>query len=276
MEFLQKAESFFIQLQYCLAIDPEPTFGGKNKIYLLMLEQGLFNELTSQFYIDYPFFSANKIIELKALRIKENISSEDALSVIESLKKKYWFLDMVTVFKPVNDLLTKALREEDCNISDKQIHVELQNFANYFHETREKMYLDLLNAMQGGLDQAPKANLLLAPESFQNNFDDNSPTEIYNHFKSGLVDKGYLTEQELNDYLRLAFELKEKPMVLFKLKHTPTKQKIYTIFYEYYKVISQKKHNRQKEYVALLGDYFKGYTNSVISSNWAKGYKAKR
>ena len=77
----------------------------------------------------------------------------------------------------------------------------------------------------------------------------------------------------MNEYLKAAFELKTKPETLFKLKHTPTKQKIYTVFYIYYKDISQKKHERQKEYAALLGDFFEGYKTEIIQTNWARDYK---
>jgi hypothetical protein len=112
--------------------------------------------------------------------------------------------------------------------------------------------------------------------TFKNNFDNITTIEIYKHFKAGLVEKGYLTEQELNEYLKAAFELKTKPETLFKLKHTPTKQKIYTVFYIYYKDISQKKHEKQKEYAALLGDYFEGYKTEIIQTNWARDYKTKR
>lgn len=111
--------------------------------------------------------------------------------------------------------------------------------------------------------------------TFENNFDNVEPIEIYKHFKTGLVDKGYLTEQELNEYLKAAFELKTKPEKLFKLKHTPSKQKIYTVFYTYYKDFAQKKHNTQKDYVALLGDFFEGYETKTIRTNWAREYKAK-
>jgi hypothetical protein len=48
------------------------------------------------------------------------------------------------------------------------------------------------------------------------------------------------------------------------------------VFYVYYKDISGKKHESQKEYVALLGDYFEGYKNNVIQTNWARDYKTKR
>ncbi len=112
--------------------------------------------------------------------------------------------------------------------------------------------------------------------TFTNNFDNIKPIEIYEHFKAGLVDKGYLTIEELNKYLKAAFELKTIPETLFKLKHTPTKQKIYTVFYIYYKDISQKKHERQKEYAALLGDFFEGYKTEIIQTNWARDYKKKR
>jgi hypothetical protein len=136
-----------------------------------------------------------------------------------------------------------------------------------YHEYRKQNLLINTNYKNQGKSAMP---------SFTNNFDNIKPDEIFMHFKQGLVDKGYLTENELSEYLRAAFELKAIPETLFKLKHTPTKQKIYTIFYNYYKDIAQKKHNRQTEYAALLGDYFEGYKTAIIQTNWAKEYKAKR
>lgn len=112
--------------------------------------------------------------------------------------------------------------------------------------------------------------------NFTNNFDNNTPAEVFEHFNAGLVNKGYLTEQELNEFLKAAFELKTKPEQLFKLKHAPTKQRIYNLFYIYYRDISQKKHDRQKDYAALLGDYFEGYKTEIIRTNWARDYKAKK
>jgi hypothetical protein len=124
--------------------------------------------------------------------------------------------------------------------------------------------------------QQPEAETEQETLTFTNTFDNIKPAEIYKHFKAGLVEKGYLTEQELNAYLKAAFELQTKPETLFKLKHTPAKQKIYTVFYIYYKDISQKKHARQKEYAALLGDFFEGYNTEIIQTNWARDYKTKR
>jgi hypothetical protein len=90
------------------------------------------------------------------------------------------------------------------------------------------------------------------------------------------VDKGYLNETLLIEYLKAAFELRTKPKILFKLKHTPSKDKIYLTFYTYYREIAQKPHGKQTEYAALLGEYFEGYSTELIKTNWARGYKTKR
>ena len=93
---------------------------------------------------------------------------------------------------------------------------------------------------------------------------------IYNHFKAGLVDKGYLTNQELNEYLRAAFELKTIPEILFKIKDAPNKAAIEAVFYKYYKNVAGKIHGKQAQYAALLGNYFEGYKTTTISSNFSK------
>ena len=106
--------------------------------------------------------------------------------------------------------------------------------------------------------------------TFTNNFDNIESTEIYKHFKAGLVDKGYLTEQELNEYLKAAFEFKTIPQTLFKIKNAPRKAAIEAVFYTYYKNLAGKIHGRQTLYAALLGNYFEGYKTNTVSSNFSK------
>ena len=112
--------------------------------------------------------------------------------------------------------------------------------------------------------------------SFQNNFDKVKPAEIYKHFKTGLVDKGYLTEWELRDYLKAAFELGTIPESLFKIKDAPSKERIYTVFYTYYLNVAGKPYKKQPHYIELLGNYFEGFSNQTIKTNWAKGYSPKK
>ena len=148
MEFLKKAEHFFIQLNYCLTIEPEPTLQAEKGMYNLMLKPDIFFKLINDFQIEYPFIPENKIIELKCLMSKENINTENALKIIENYKKQYWFLDTVTMFEPVTDKLKRTLKSIDINISEKEINIELINYQKHLQAKREKIYSDLVNEIQ--------------------------------------------------------------------------------------------------------------------------------
>ena len=143
--------------------------------------------------------------------------------------------------------------------------------VSYYIPNKE-LFLDRLISLE--IDKL-KALSPQQPETptFKNNFDNITPVEIYKHFKAGLVDKQYLTEQELNEYLKAAFELKKVPETLFKIKDAPSKEKIYTVFYTYYHNIVGKPHFKALKYVELLGNYFKGFNNNTIKTNWRRGYK---
>lgn len=148
MEFIKKTELFFIQLQYCLTIEPEPILQAEKGVYSLMLKPDIFFKLINDFNIDYPFIPENKIIELKGLMSKENINTKDALKIIENYKKQYWFLDTVVMFEPVTDKLKRTLKSIDINISEKEINIELINYQKYLQAKRESIYIDLINEMQ--------------------------------------------------------------------------------------------------------------------------------
>ncbi len=270
MEFINKVEQFFIQLQYCLSIEPEPIFEGENGLYTLMLKPDIFFKLINDFNIDYPFIPENKIIELKGLMNKENINTKDAVKIIENYKKQYWFLDTVTMFEPVTDKLKRTLQSINSKVTEKEINIELINYQKYLQAKRESIYIDLINEIQGLQPQQAETETEQQTTTFINNFDNIKPAEVYNHFKIGLVDKGYLKEQELNDYLKAAFELKTIPETLFKINNAPKKQAIEAVFYNYYKNIAGKIHGKQNDYAALLGNYFEGYKTSTVITNFSK------
>jgi hypothetical protein len=270
MNFLKKTEHFFIQLQYCLTIVPEPILEGEKGIYSLSLKPDIFFKLLGDFHIEYPFIPENKIIELKVSMNSEGINPNDALKVIENYKKQYWFLDSVVIFEPVFDKLKRTLKSVDSNISEKEINIELMNFQKYLQVKRDKIYFDLVNEIQNLPPQTTETKIAQRTPTFTNNFDNIEPTEIYKHFKTGLVEKGYLTEQELNEYLKAAFEFKKIPKTLFKIKNAPRKAAIEAVFYTYYKNLAGKIHGRQTLYAALLGNYFEGYKTNTVSSNFSK------
>lgn len=149
MDFIKKTELFFIQLQYCLTIEPEPILEGDKGHYSLMLKPDTFLKLINDFQIEYPFIPENKIIELKGLINKENIKTEDALKIIENYKKQYWVLDTVIMFDPVTNKIKRTLKSIDSNISEKEINIELFNYQKHLQAKREKFYIDLINEIQG-------------------------------------------------------------------------------------------------------------------------------
>lgn len=199
--------------------------------------ESLLHESKFDIYDDYPSLEYAK--EIEYLRIKADYYKSHALPLVHA----------------TGNNTTVVLYAE---------HIYLKQF--------------LENELNKALPPQPNKNETEQEQqpTFINNFDNIQPIEVYKHFKANLVDKGYLTEQELNEYLKTAFELRTIPETLFKLKHTPKKQKIYTVFYTYYKDIAGKKHEQQTRYVELLGNYFEGYNPNIIKTNWARDYKAKR
>jgi hypothetical protein len=71
-------------------------------------------------------------------------------------------------------------------------------------------------------------------------------------------------------FLKAAFENKEIPETLLKIKNAPKKTTIEAVFYNYYKNVAGKPHRKQPQYAALLGDYFEGYKTKTIITNFSK------
>ncbi len=106
--------------------------------------------------------------------------------------------------------------------------------------------------------------------TIKNNFDNVMMKNVFKHFKNGLVDKKYLSEKELTNFLVFAFEKKEILNPLFRFSNVQTKQKIIRVFYEYYKQVASKPHGKQRQYAALLCNYFEGYDIENVSTNFNK------
>jgi hypothetical protein len=107
----------------------------------------------------------------------------------------------------------------------------------------------------------------------QNNFDSCKIDDIYDYFKSKLVDKKYLNQKDLEQYLINAFTKKDPSLCKFMFSKNPTKTKMYDVFYSYYNNLAGHPHGKQREYAALLGEYFEGYKTSVVSSNFGRNSK---
>jgi hypothetical protein len=144
---------------------------------------------------------------------------------------------------------------------------EPHNLIKSVFEIFEKTKKDILKFFPEADEHKKEDDNVLA---FTNNFDNVSSIKVDEHFKKGLVDKHHLTEQELNEYLKAAFELKTIPGTLFRIKDARTKAAIINVFYKYYKDVAGQPYGKQPQYAALLGDYFEGYNTALVSSNFSK------
>jgi hypothetical protein len=207
-------------------------------------------------------FNTINEVEEQLIQIETNSAKIEFLKQQQNLKR-YVLKKMLTVAditETKTGRIFKGLNEFD----DKLIELSLKHDEVLRFIEIELEYLEALPPHQTEI-QTEQVTL-----TFTNNFDKVTPAEIYEHFKAGLVQKQYLTEQELNEYLKAAFELKKIPETLFKIKDAPKKAAIEAIFYSYYKNVAGKIYGKQKEYAALLGDYFEGYKTTTVSSNFSK------
>jgi hypothetical protein len=262
MEFLKKTELFFIQLQNCLTIEPEPILQAEKGNYNLMLKPDIFFKLINDFQIEYPFIPENKIIELKGLMSKENINTKDALKIIENYKKQYWFLDTVTMFEPVINKLKRTLKSIDSNISEKEINIELINYQKHLREKRESIYLYLINEIQG-----------LPPQPISIN-ESRTKKVIFETFEN--IDKqgwqyAFVSELDYNlftDLLTIFFEYKPYtlPETTIQLKRT-CKTKVAKALGEIHKVLSnENKLSTDTEYFKIIRvlNHFKNETEGDL------------
>jgi hypothetical protein len=247
--------------------------------YLEIVLRGYYNENNREHLVDY-FFSEFKKAE------KETFCSSDlffggCMKIIDAFNENYQeqFFELqrqlnqyLVSAQVINKDFVKSFKERiEYEKLNGNTNFRLKNGTNLQISKKEITYIEsaIINA-ENNLKSLPPQQTETKTPTFTNNFDNIKQTEIYKHFKAYLVEKGYLTEQEMNEYLKAAFELKTIPETLFKIKDAPNKAAIEAVFYRYYKNVAGKKHGKQKKYAALLGDYFEGYKTTTVSSNFSK------
>jgi hypothetical protein len=103
----------------------------------------------------------------------------------------------------------------------------------------------------------------------QNIFDDVDPNKVFQHFKS-LVENGYITQQNLNDFLSTVFERGETLSIKIDIVKLNSKTRVKKIFYTYLETYVQNKYGSQKKYIDLLCNNFTGFNAKTLSTNFAK------
>ena len=201
-----------------------------------------------------------------------------------SKNKKHWNNDSVltpenwdhhkaTFYNQRFDKYKNEGLPKDMIIEEELEFVESLPNENKKYKRLKRLYTRYLKALssQPTTNQKPELNGVEQNKvNFTNNFDAVDENEIYRYFYDKLVKKKMLTEAELNKFLKSAFQEKTPPKKRFKLKNVPTKGKVISIFYKYFKDEAQRPHGKQEQYASLLGEYFEGYKTSTIKTNFSK------
>mgnify|MGYP006076802309 CR=1 FL=1 len=109
----------------------------------------------------------------------------------------------------------------------------------------------------------------IANFQFENNFNSEDIGKVYQHFKRGLVDKGYCEINDLEKFIKVAFE-DEKPLVNKVKLIGEYKREIKNLFHSFYKESQYHKGKCASLYGRLLSENFDGYKLNELITNWSK------
>jgi hypothetical protein len=184
--------------------------------------------------------------EIETLYINENEK------IIETYKDK---------FVKLNEELMQLFdnyyneRSEKHNINSSLFHVrEVFNVLNTYSSNKEVQTKTLDNSQPNQIEEKQKEVF-----TFENNFDNIEPKDVYSHFKAGLVDKRHIDLETLEVFLKQAFNdyTEDKPPK-DKIRMKNTKHKIGYIRGVFHKYFLEQtlQHSEKFKYVKLLTDNF--------------------
>lgn len=205
-------------------------------------------------------FLKDRIIEHNYSNIVNLMDINGTINYVESLKN----LSLVEQIKGIDFLISVSFK------INFQNNISLKSKSSIYLENERDTLIKVLD-----LGNTKPSNPVIESEEikedfkFTNNFDNVNEETLYKYFNENLVVKKYITKENLELFLKNAFENKLKnPTRIFN--NPPTKEKFRKVFYNYYKDIAGKPHNKQIEYVELLGEYFIGFNSKTVKSNFNK------
>jgi len=270
MEFYIKLESFFSQLQFGLAIDPESVYQGEKRLHSLMLPHEVFNKYKETLQFDYPFKPVNKISELNALMKKEKIGFNEILEAIDELKKSYWGMP-ISLARETEDLLEKVLKSENKEITATEILAERQNYINYLEEIRESHLQKLIDKISTIETNNLSAKIELKEEI--NIFNKMRLDDVRKHFKvfyENSFGLEFLSNEDTEAFVQRAFLGNENiPKLSFK-NIKGKRQLIIRRFQELTGKSINYVQDNQDKYINLLCDNFNGFEFEQVKANFAK------
>lgn len=186
---------------------------------------------------------------------------DGGLSLWTKIKKEPFYITATLKNQEQRELENRLTKEDLLRIADVKLY--------YIEEL-----IQSINEMAGKDRQQkcpaqPQQNEI---SDIENKFDHVDISKVYDYFNKELVKADFLTDTQLKQYLKAAFERKEPPKDRFTFKNDPQKSVIRKIFYKYYKDVAAR--GRRKEYrkecASLLGEYFNDYNTKTVLNNFNK------
>lgn len=148
---------------------------------------------------------------------------------------------------------------------------EFKSKLSYSQTKQFKLYLDLLTSKVLKNHQPEAVIPDEVNESYklkENIFDNVKPINVIKHF-SKLVENGYISQENFNDFLFTVFEKNETLPIPFEILKRNSKTRVKNIFYDYYDTYGNK-YGSQEKYINLLCNTFIGFNSKTLSTNFAK------
>lgn len=205
--------------------------------------------------------------EIKELVFNDNIHSKNIVN--------YYFTKCSEILKE-NDRIIEENNLNHCKIMPTFIdYFDTMQFLYEFYDNVIMLFpwlevsevkTDKVKIPQKDTNEIQKEDF-----TFENNFDDIDPKDVYEHFKAGLVDGKYINEKTLREFLNTAFNNYEEsnpPNKKIRMENTSNSIGIIRkIFFEYYSKQIFKSGKKEK-YVRLLSDYFSDFDYGKTHANF--------
>ena len=214
------------------------------------------------------------VIQYHWYEIEDNfISIKDLIRAIEYYKVTNDTLKAIKLKQYIVSKLKLIVRDLEffhIYLTETPIEAKINNLITEFERSIDINEINQIEALKNPPQQIGNVKTDEVFE-FENNFDSVKNTKVYEYFKTKLVDKKYLTIDNLHNYLKVAFENpKQPPLTKFSFEKKYFIKDIRKIFYDYFTSINTEKYSTQDKYIKLLTDYFEGFDFEKIKNNFNK------
>lgn len=233
-----------------------------------------YNDFVNSFDIIYSEFAKQSSDHTKIYFVKTQIENwklhslevEEFLKVIstysknESVEEVSYLRNRLFIRENEDLIELELVNNNDFGITEDRFYSDSEHCISLLKIRKATIYrvLKFLNEIEK--QELEKESNLKVPDQFQfeNKFDKVKEDDVIQYFVDKLVDKKLMTRENLESYLKQAFELKTLPEKKISFTNNSTKDKIRKIFYNYY-VIAGTPYGRQTQYLQLLTNYFTGF-----------------